>query len=60
MLVSLAQACLVGVFTWLLWKCFGQAIVKSPLDNIPGPPSDSFLYGESNEGIDAVYLLNYV
>lgn len=53
MLVSLAQACLVGGFTWCLWKCFGQALVKSPLDNIPGPPRESFLYGESNEGTQA-------
>ncbi|RPD69471.1 cytochrome P450 [Lentinus tigrinus ALCF2SS1-7] len=31
--------------SWLLWKYFRQVVVKSPLDNIPGPPTGSFLYG---------------
>nr|BED42974.1 cytochrome P450 monooxygenase [Trametes versicolor] len=52
MLVSLSQACLVGGFTWCLWKCFGQALVKSPLDNIPGPPRESFLYGNLRQMLE--------
>ncbi|RPD61500.1 cytochrome P450 [Lentinus tigrinus ALCF2SS1-6] len=31
--------------SWLLWKYFRQVVVKSPLDNIPGPSTGSFLYG---------------
>ena len=30
-----------------LWKFFKQLVLSSPLDNIPGPPADSLVYGES-------------
>ncbi|KAI0370370.1 cytochrome P450 [Pilatotrama ljubarskyi] len=45
MLASLLQAIVISGATWILWKFFCQWIRKSPLDNIPGPPSKSFLYG---------------
>lgn len=45
-LVPLSQAALICGFSWLLWKYFRQVFIKSPLDNIPGPPRESFLFGE--------------
>ncbi|KAI0329087.1 cytochrome P450 [Cubamyces sp. BRFM 1775] len=42
---SLVQGAIICSATWVLWKFFRQWVVKSPLDNIPGPPSTSFLYG---------------
>lgn len=30
---------------WFLWKVLRNFILKSPLDNIPGPPSDSWWSG---------------
>ncbi|KAI0760700.1 cytochrome P450 [Fomes fomentarius] len=44
-LFSLFQATIIGAVTWFLWKYFRQIVVTSPLDNVPGPPSGSFLYG---------------
>ncbi|RPD54881.1 cytochrome P450 [Lentinus tigrinus ALCF2SS1-6] len=43
-LLLLQSAAICGV-SWLLWKYFRQLVVRSPLDNIPGPRSQSFLYG---------------
>ncbi|KAI0628892.1 cytochrome P450 [Trametes polyzona] len=40
----LLTASVTAIF-WLIWKYCKQAIMRSPLDNIPGPPSDSLLYG---------------
>ncbi|PIL26721.1 cytochrome P450 [Ganoderma sinense ZZ0214-1] len=41
----LLQAVLICTSTWFLWKFFRQSVVRSNLDNIPGPPSPSFWYG---------------
>ena len=46
MVPSLLQATIIGGVTWILWRFFRPIVVESPLDNIPGPPSRSFLYGE--------------
>ncbi|KAI0628909.1 cytochrome P450 [Trametes polyzona] len=46
---------LIAVFcgiVWLFWKAFGHIFVKSPLDNIPGPPRESFLYGSLKQMLD--------
>ena len=48
MLTSLLEGVLICSVTWFLWKYFRQVFVKSPLDNIPGPPAKSFLYGEQH------------
>ncbi|KAI0355248.1 cytochrome P450 [Trametes cingulata] len=40
---TLAQAAVICGVSWFLWKYFRQIFVKSPLDNIPGPPSQSSL-----------------
>ncbi|TBU21584.1 cytochrome P450 [Dichomitus squalens] len=39
------QAAVTCVVCWVLWKYFRQFFVRSPLDNIPGPPSGSWPYG---------------
>jgi len=31
---------------WVLWKIFRWVVIGSPLDNIPGPPSDFFGRGD--------------
>ena len=33
-------------FLCVLWKLQRQFLTKLALDNIPGPPSNSFLFGE--------------
>jgi hypothetical protein len=35
---------LYGV-SWVLWRIFGQFIVRTPLDNIPGPTSKNWWKG---------------
>ncbi|KAI0328038.1 cytochrome P450 [Cubamyces sp. BRFM 1775] len=45
MLSLLLQGTIVYGIAWCLWRCFRQVFVKSPLDNIPGPPSEGFIYG---------------
>ncbi|KAI0763492.1 cytochrome P450 [Trametes elegans] len=39
------QAILILSAAGLLWKLFGGLLVRSDMDNLPGPPSPSFLYG---------------
>ena len=36
-----------GGFAWLLWRIFRHYVTTSSVDRIPGPPSTSFLWGES-------------
>ncbi|KAI0760468.1 cytochrome P450 [Fomes fomentarius] len=45
MLASLLQGILICSVSWVLWKYFRQTVIPSPLDNIPGPPRESFRYG---------------
>ncbi len=47
MLGVLCQAAFVCGSTWLLWKVVRRYTVHSVLDNLPGPPSPSFLHGQS-------------
>ena len=42
---SLVQGAIICSATWVLWKFFRQWVVKSPLDNIPGPERTTFLQG---------------
>ena len=37
---------IVFVILYALWKLQQQFSIKLALDNIPGPPSQSFLFGE--------------
>ncbi|KAI0697096.1 cytochrome P450 [Cerioporus squamosus] len=41
-------ALLYGVL-WLLWRYLRPTFVKSPLDNVRGPPSQSFIHGNLNQ-----------
>ncbi|KAI9057203.1 cytochrome P450 [Trametes sanguinea] len=43
--VQLLHAILVCSATWILWKLFRSWVVKSTLDNIPGPAPKSLIYG---------------
>lgn len=45
-LIPLLESVLICASTWFLWKYFRHLVVKSPLDNIPGPPSPSFWTGK--------------
>ncbi|KAI0930907.1 hypothetical protein AcV7_004962 [Taiwanofungus camphoratus] len=40
---------LTCVVAWLLWRYMRQRFVKSPLDNIPGPPAQSFWMGNLHQ-----------
>ena len=40
---STSLLCLV---VWVVWKAIKKSIFVSDLDNIPGPPSDSYLKGK--------------
>ncbi|KAM5533780.1 hypothetical protein V8D89_012555 [Ganoderma adspersum] len=52
MIASLLQGAVICSVTWFLWKYFRQVFVKSPLDNLPGPPAESFLYGNLRQVLD--------
>ncbi|KAJ2919030.1 hypothetical protein MD484_g1462, partial [Candolleomyces efflorescens] len=43
---SAPQIALVTAGTWILWRVLKRVLTKSPLDNIPGPSSKSFLAGD--------------
>ncbi|KAI0327588.1 cytochrome P450 [Cubamyces sp. BRFM 1775] len=45
MFTILLESALICAVTWTLWSYFRQMCVKSPLDNIPGPPSPSWMTG---------------
>ncbi|GJE97651.1 cytochrome P450 [Phanerochaete sordida] len=38
---------LLAAVCWVMWKVFREYIVRSPLDNIPGPPRGSFWSGNT-------------
>jgi hypothetical protein len=44
-MTSIACLSLLGVVVLALWKLFRGYVVKSPLDNIPGPKRTSFWRG---------------
>ncbi|OCH94337.1 cytochrome P450 [Obba rivulosa] len=43
--IILLQSFLICGTSWILWRFFRQIIVKSPLDNVPGPEPVSFWKG---------------
>lgn len=57
MLASILEGLVISSVCWFLWKYFRQAFVKSSLDNIPGPPAGSFLYGTLNLPISFDYRI---
>ncbi|RPD69487.1 cytochrome P450 [Lentinus tigrinus ALCF2SS1-7] len=48
------------VVVGLLWKSFKQLVVRSPLDNLPGPPSNSFAYGNLRQLVSPAYGWGFV
>ncbi|KAH9885122.1 cytochrome P450 [Cubamyces lactineus] len=49
---TLLPGAVIGGVSWFLWKFFRHILCKSPLDNIPGPRSDGFLYGNFMQMLD--------
>jgi hypothetical protein len=51
MLTILLQVVIVSAISHALWKLLQRFFFKSALDNIPGPPSQSFLFGDFLESL---------
>ena len=49
MLLLFAKGFALYGFSWVLWRIFGKFIVRSPLDNIPGPASKNWLKGVNKQ-----------
>lgn len=49
MLAFLVQCTTLYIASWTLWRILRRFIIKSDLDNIPGPPSASLLKGNFEE-----------
>ncbi|KAL4242915.1 cytochrome P450 family protein [Abortiporus biennis] len=47
--LPIVQATLACGTLWVLWKLFRNYVLRSPLDNIPGPKSSSWLTGNIKE-----------
>ncbi|RDX45100.1 cytochrome P450 [Lentinus brumalis] len=60
MLHPLFQASVLLIAAAVLWKYLKQLVLRSPLDNIPGPPSSSFLYGNLRQLISPKYGWGFV
>lgn len=56
---SLVLALLV-VFSWVTWKLFRNYVVRSPLDNIPGPERTSFWIGGHSWFRPRAFLKSYI
>lgn len=54
MIWFLFQAMLLCVATWMIWALTRLLLFTSPLDNIPGPPSHSFVYGVLYNTVDSL------
>ncbi|KAI0760472.1 cytochrome P450 [Fomes fomentarius] len=52
MLTAVLQAVAICFLSWFLWKYLRQIVVRTPLDNIPGPLTKSFLYGNLRQLLD--------
>lgn len=46
-LVSISAALVAAAGALIVWQAVKRFVLRSPLDNIPGPSSNSFLKGES-------------
>jgi hypothetical protein len=51
------RASLLCTFSWVLWKVVTQFVVKHPLDEIPGPPPQSYLWGPFDSDFASIDLL---
>ncbi|EMD38349.1 hypothetical protein CERSUDRAFT_82603 [Gelatoporia subvermispora B] len=50
--IMLLESIVICCTTWFLWRSLRQIFVKSPLDNIPGPPPVSFFKGNLEQIYD--------
>ena len=59
MFTILLQVVIVSAILHALLKLLQRFFIKSALDNIPGPPSQSFLFGDFLESLilDSAFLL---
>ncbi|KAI0370635.1 cytochrome P450 [Pilatotrama ljubarskyi] len=48
----LGPVSLICALSWLLWKILRSYVVGGVLDNLPGPPSPSFVYGNLKQLYD--------
>ncbi|KII90946.1 hypothetical protein PLICRDRAFT_107275 [Plicaturopsis crispa FD-325 SS-3] len=53
MIVSFLQTIVIAALSWALWRTFHRIGRKSTLDNIPGPPSQSFAKGNIEQFFSA-------
>ncbi|KAI0948590.1 hypothetical protein AcV7_009287 [Taiwanofungus camphoratus] len=44
---TIIESLVLCLFTWLLYRFLNNSLTRSPLDNIPGPPPESFLKGNA-------------
>ncbi|KII83611.1 hypothetical protein PLICRDRAFT_445033 [Plicaturopsis crispa FD-325 SS-3] len=51
-LISILQAVVALAVSWALWRTYRKIFGKSCLDNIPGPPSESFSKGNLGQFFD--------
>ncbi|KAH9852330.1 cytochrome P450 [Lenzites betulinus] len=52
MIAVLAQAFLLGGAAWWVWQILRPYLTRSTLDNLPGPQSQSFFYGNLKQLYD--------
>ena len=45
MLLAIVQWAIISVVSWECWRILRRLAVKTDLDNVPGPASESFLKG---------------
>jgi len=48
MIPDVLSTSLLCLAIWVVWKAIRKLIFVSDLDNIPGPPSDSYLKGKNS------------
>ncbi len=48
--ITSGGAAFVCVLAWVLWEFLRRVVLKTPLDNIPGPPSNSIWTGNTHLG----------
>lgn len=57
--LQVLEALLICSATLYLWKSFRYLVVKTDLDNLPGPPSPSFFAGMWRVGVDWTLVLKF-
>ena len=60
MFAILPQVIIVSAFSYAFWKLIRRYLITSALDNLPGPPSQSFLFGDCLKSLsfESTFLLS--